>query len=146
MVVAKISQPASPKSIQAELVDSAQLKAVEEQKLAEQRKLQAEQAAKEKAVAEAARRKQQAEESKRKEAAEAKRKAEAAQKLKAEQEVRRKAEAAQKLKAEQEARRKAEAARKQKAAEEAGNVDVAAPPVVSPLQHAARTLFSLKRC
>ena len=114
----KISQPASPKAIQAELVDSAQLKAVEEQKLAEQRKLKAEQAAKEKAAAEAARRKQQAEESKRKEAAEAKRKAEAAQKLKAEQEVKRKAESAQKLKAEQEAKRKAAAARKQKAAEE----------------------------
>jgi colicin import membrane protein len=100
----KISRPASPKAIQAELVDSTRLKAIEEQKRTEQRKLQA---AKEQAVRE----KQQA--------AEAQRKAEAAQKLKVEQEVKRKAEAERKQKAAAEAKRKAEAERKQKAAAEA---------------------------
>jgi colicin import membrane protein len=115
----KISAPAKPQAIQAELVDDAQLKAIEERKLAEQRKLEAEQDAKEKAAAEAARRKREAEEAKRKAAAEEQRKVEAAKKQKAEQEARRKAEAAQKLKAEQEAKRKAEAERKQQAEAEA---------------------------
>jgi colicin import membrane protein len=100
----KISAPAKPQAIQAELVDSTRLKAIEEQKRTEQRKLQA---AKEQAVRE----KQQA--------AEAQRKAEAAQKLKVEQEVKRKAEAERKQKTAAEAKRKAEAERKQKAAAEA---------------------------
>ena len=112
----KISQPASQQAIQAELVDSNRLKAIEEQKRAEQRKLQDEQAAKEKA---AARKQKAAEEAKRKAAAEQKQKAEAEQKLQAEQEAKRKAAAVQKQKAAAEAKRKAEAERKQKTEAEA---------------------------
>ena len=93
----KISQPASQQAIQAELVDSNRLKAIEEQQRAEQRKLQQEQDAKEKA---AARKQKAAEEAKRKAAAEQKQKAEAERKQKAEAAAQRKAEAERKAAAE----------------------------------------------
>ena len=89
--------------VQAELVDQKQLKAIEDRKLAEQRK--AEQQMKQKAEAE---RKRKAEEV-------AKQKAETERKRKAEQAVKQKAEAERKRKADQTAKQKAEAERKRKA-------------------------------
>jgi colicin import membrane protein len=105
----KVSQSGAPKAIQAELVDNARLKAVEERKVAEQQRLQAEQEAKRKAE------EKRKAEAKRKADAEAKRKAE--EKRKADAETKRKAEA--KRKADAEAKRKAEQAAKEKAAAEA---------------------------
>ncbi len=137
----KVSHPPGIKvPIEAQLVDQAQLDAVEERKqaeqqriedakrqaeLAEQRKVEeqrkaeleakqkAEQAVKQKQEAE---RKRKAElEAKKKAELEAKQKAEQAAKQKAEAEARRKAEAEQKRKAEAEQKRKAEAEAKRKA-------------------------------
>ena len=113
----KISRPPGVKvPIEAELVDQRQLQAIEENKLAEQRRLEeAEQ--KRKAEAEA---KVKAEaEKKRKAEAEAKAKVEAEKKRKAEAEAKAKAEAEKKRKAEAEAKAKAEAEKKRKAEAEA---------------------------
>ena len=107
------------KPIQAELVDHKQLKALEDRKLAEQRK--AEEVKKQKTEAERKRKaeqvaKQKAEaERKRKAEQVTKQKAEAERKRKAEQVTKQKAEAERKRKAEQVAKQKAEAERKRKA-------------------------------
>jgi colicin import membrane protein len=119
----KISRPAGVKvPIEAKLVDQRKLDAIEEQKQAEQRKIeeakqQAEQAAKKKKEQEA-KRKAEAEQKKRAEA-ERKKKALLAAKKKKEQEAKRKAEAEAKRKAEAEKKRKAEAEAKRKAEEAA---------------------------
>ncbi|MDH3870886.1 MAG: cell envelope integrity protein TolA [Gammaproteobacteria bacterium] len=97
--------------IQAELIDQRRLEVVEE------RKREAEQAAKQKAEAEQKRKAEQA--AKQKAEAEQKRKAELAATQKAEAEQKRKAELAAKQKAEAEQKRKAELAAKQKAEAEA---------------------------
>jgi len=117
----KITRPPGVKvPIEAELVDLRQLQAMEEKKLAEQRRQEAaeqqrkaEAAAKAKAGAEQQRKAEAA--AKAKAEAEQQRKAEAAAKAKAEAEQKRKAEAAEKAKAETEQKRKAEAAAKAKA-------------------------------
>jgi colicin import membrane protein len=104
----KISRPAGQKvPIEATLVDQRQLEAVEEQKRAEEHRIE-----EARRQAEEAERRKQAE-------AEAKRKAEVAAKQKAEADAKRKAEAEAKLKAAAEAKRKAEAEAKRKAAAEA---------------------------
>jgi len=119
----KAIKPGTHKPIQAELVDSAKLQAIEEQKQAEQqkaeaeRKLKAEQAAKQKAEAERV--------AQQKAQAERKRKAEAEAKQKAVAERKRKEEAAAKQKAEAEAKRKAEQAAKEKAAKEKAAAEAA---------------------
>jgi colicin import membrane protein len=142
----KVIKPGTHKPIQAELVDSSTLKAVEEKKQAEQRRIaeeqrkveqeqqrKVEQQAQQKAEAE---RKLKAEQdTKQKAAAEqaAKKKAETERKLKAEQAVKQKAEAeakrkeaaAAKQKAEAEAKRKAEQAAKEKAAKEKAAAEAA---------------------
>ena len=105
------TKPGGTRPIQAELVDDKQLKAIEDRKLAEQRKI--EQDAKKKAEAERKRKADQA--AKKKAEVERKRKAEQAVKQKAETERKRKAEAVAKQKAEAERKRKAEQATKQKA-------------------------------
>jgi colicin import membrane protein len=117
----KITRPPGVKvPIEAELVDLRQLQAMEEKKLAEQRRQEAaeqqrkaEAAAKAKAEAEQQRKAEAA--AKAKAEAEQQRKAEAAAKAKAEAEQKRKAEAAAKAKAEAEQKRKAEAEAKAKA-------------------------------
>jgi colicin import membrane protein len=117
----KITRPPGVKvPIEAELVDSQKLRALEEKKLAEQRRLEeaeqrrkAEAAAKAKAEAEQQRKAEAA--AKAKAEAEQQRKAEAAAKAKAEAEQQRKAEAAAKAKAEAEKKRKAETEAKAKA-------------------------------
>ena len=90
----KSIKPGSNKPIQAELVDASKLQAIEEKKLAEQRKV---------------------EEDKRKAEEAVKQKAEAARKQQLQQEQQQKAEAERKKKAEQEARARTEAERKKKA-------------------------------
>ena len=105
------TKPGGTRPIQAELVDDKQLKAIEDRKLAEQRKI--EQDAKKKVEAERKRKADQA--AKKKAEVERKRKAEQAVKQKAETERKRKAEAVAKQKAEAERKRKAEQATKQKA-------------------------------
>jgi colicin import membrane protein len=118
----KAIQPGTHQPIQAELVDSTKLQAIEARKQAEQQRLAEEQRQREleqqrKAEAEA---KQKAEaERRRKAEAEAKQKAEAERKRKAEAEAKQKAEAERKRKAEAEAKQKAEAERKRKAEAEA---------------------------
>jgi colicin import membrane protein len=129
----KITRPPGVKvPIEAELVDQRQLQAIEEKKLAEQRRQEeaeqqrkAEVAAKAKAEAEqkrkaeaAARAKAEAEQQRKAEVA-AKAKAEAEQQRKAEVAAKAKAEAEQKRKAEAEAKAKAEAEKKRKAEAEA---------------------------
>jgi len=135
----KAIKPGTHKPIQAELVDSSKLQAVEEKKQAEQQRLaeeqrlreqeqqrKAEQAAQQKAEAErklkaeqAAKQKAEAEQvAKQKAEAERKRKAETEAKQKAAAEAKRKAEAEAKQKAAAEAKRKAEQAAKEKAAKE----------------------------
>jgi len=135
----KAIKPGTHKPIQAELVDSTKLQAVEEKKQAEQQRLaeeqrqreqeqqrKAEQAAQQKAEAErklkaeqAAKQKAEAEQvAKQKAEAERKRKAETEAKQKAAAEAKRKAEAEAKQKAAAEAKRKAEQAAKEKAAKE----------------------------
>lgn len=100
----KVTRPAGVKvPIEAKLVDQSKLDAIEEQKQAEQRKLE-----------EAKQQAQQAEQKKKEQ--EAKRKAAAEQKKKAEAERKKKALVAEKKKQEQEVKRKAEA-EKQKQAE-----------------------------
>jgi colicin import membrane protein len=111
----KISHPPGVKvPIEAELVDLRQLQAIEEKKLAEQRR---QEAAEKQRVAEAeAEQKRKAEaEKKAKAEVEQKRKAEAQAKAKAEAEQKRKTEAQAKAKAEAEQKRKAEAEKKAKA-------------------------------
>jgi colicin import membrane protein len=105
------TKPGGTRPIEAELVDHKQLKAIEDRKLAEQRKI--EQDAKKKAEAERKRKADQA--AKKKAEVERKRKAEQAVKQKAETERKRKAEAVAKQKAEAERKRKAEQAAKKKA-------------------------------
>jgi colicin import membrane protein len=135
----KAIKPGTHKPIQAELVDSTKLQAVEEKKQAEQQRLaeeqrqreqeqqrKADQAAQQKAEAErklkaeqAAKQKAEAEQvAKQKAEAERKRKAETEAKQKAAAEAKRKAEAEAKQKAAAEAKRKAEQAAKEKAAKE----------------------------
>jgi len=135
----KAIKPGTHKPIQAELVDSSKLQAVEEKKQAEQQRLaeeqrqreqeqqrKAEQAAQQKAEAErklkaeqAAKQKAEAEQvAKQKAEAERKRKAETEAKQKAAAEAKRKAEAEAKQKAAAEAKRRAEQAAKEKAAKE----------------------------
>jgi colicin import membrane protein len=129
----KITRPPGVKvPIEAELVDQRQLQAIEEKKLAEQRRQEeaeqqrkAEVAARAKAEAEqkrkaeaAARAKAEAEQQRKAEVA-AKAKAEAEQQRKAEVAAKAKAEAEQKRKAEAEAKAKAEAEKKRKAEAEA---------------------------
>jgi len=135
----KAIKPGTHKPIQAELVDSSKLQAVEEKKQAEQQRLaeeqrqreqeqqrKVEQAAQQKAEAErklkaeqAAKQKAEAEQvAKQKAEAERKRKAETEAKQKAAAEAKRKAEAEAKQKAAAEAKRKAEQAAKEKAAKE----------------------------
>lgn len=135
----KAIKPGTHKPIQAELVDSTKLQAVEEKKQAEQQRLaeeqrqreqeqqrKVEQAAQQKAEAErklkaeqAAKQKAEAEQvAKQKAEAERKRKAETEAKQKAAAEAKRKAEAEAKQKAAAEAKRKAEQAAKEKAAKE----------------------------
>ena len=105
------TKPGGTRPIQAKLVDYKQLKAMEDRKLAEQRK--AEQLVKQKAEAE---RKRKAEAvAKQKAETERKRKAEQAAKQKVEVERKRKADLAVKQKAEAERKRKAELVAKQKA-------------------------------
>jgi len=120
-------KPGSPKAIKAELVDMSQLKAVEEKKLAEQRRVETEKRKVEEEKNKKLEEKRQAEqEAKQKAAAEKKRQAEAERKKKVEADKKLKAEAERKKKAEQEAKqktaekkRKAEAERKKKAEQEA---------------------------
>ena len=118
-------KPGSTKVIKAELVDMSQLKAIEEKKLAEQRRVETEkrkvkQAAKKKADAEkqrkleAERKKKATQQAKQKAATEKQRKAESERKKKAEAEKKRKADA--KRKAEQEAKQKAAAEKQRKQA------------------------------
>jgi len=139
----KSTKPGSNKPIQAELVDASKLKAVEEKKLAEQRKVEedkrkveedkrkAEEAVKQKAEAE--RQQQLKKEQARKAEAAAKQQAEAERKkqadlaVKKKAEDKRKADAAAKKKAEAERKRKAEdAARKKAAAEKKRKAEQAA--------------------
>ncbi len=119
----KSIKPGSTKVIKAELVDMSQLKAVEEKKLAEQKRIETEkrkveQEAKKKAdtekqrKVEAERKKKTEQEAKKKAEAEKKRKADTERKKKAEAEKQRKADA--KRKAEQEAKKKAAAEKKRK--------------------------------
>jgi len=148
-----VTKPGGTQPIQAELVDHKHLKALEDKKLAEQRKAEqlekqkleaerkrkAEQVAKQKAEAERKRKKEQAAkqkvetERKQKAEAERKKKAEQVAKQKAEQAAKQKAEAERKRKAEQVARQKAEAERKarekaaqQREAEQALQAEIAA--------------------
>jgi colicin import membrane protein len=128
----KAIKPGTHKPIQAELVDLSQLKAAEEKKQAEQRRIAEEQQRKlqqetqQKAEAErkqkaeqAAKQKAEAERiAKQKAETERKQKAEQAAKQKAEAERKRKDEAAAKQKAETERKRKAEQAAKEQAAKE----------------------------
>ena len=113
----KAIKPGSTKVIKAELVDMSQLKAIEEKKLAEQRRIETEkrkveQAEKKKAEAEK-QRKVDAERKKKAEQ-EAKKKAEVEKQHKADAERKKKAEAEKKRKAEQEAKKKAAADKKRK--------------------------------
>ena len=112
--------PGGSRPIQAKLVDQRQLDALEEEKRAEQRKV--EEAARLKAEAEAKRKAEL--EAKQKAAAEAKRKSELAAKQKAEAEAKRKAELAAKQKAE--AERKAKEAARRLEAEKALQAELAA--------------------
>ena len=138
----KAIKPGTHKPIQAQLVDSSKLQAIEEKKQAEQRRVEDD---KRKAEAEVERKKKAEQDKKRKAEAERKkkveqdkkrkveterkkkaeqdkkRKAEAERKKKAEQDKKRKAEAERKKKAEQDKKRKAEAERKKKAAAEAAS-------------------------
>jgi len=98
----KAIQPGTHQPIQAELVDSTKLQAIEARKQAEQQRLAEEQ-------------RQRELEQQRKAEAEAKQKAEAERRRKAEAEAKQKAEAERKRKAEAEAKQKAEAERKRKA-------------------------------
>ena len=130
----KSIKPGSNKPIQAELVDASKLQAIEEKKLAEQRKVEedrrkAEEAVKQKAEAERQQQLQQEQQQK----AEAERKKKAAQEAKAKTEAERKKkadlaaqqQAEEKRKAEAATKQKAEAERKRKAAEEAKKKAVA---------------------
>ena len=110
----KAIKPGTNKPIQAQLVDPSKLKAIEEKKQAEQRRIEDD---KRKAAAEIERKKK-AEQDK-------KRKAEAERKKKAEQDKQRKAEVERKKKAEQDKQRKAEAEREKKAAAEAARREAA---------------------
>ena len=124
----KSIKPGSNKPIQAELVDASKLQAIEEKKLAEQRKVEedkrkVEEAVKQKAEAERQQQLQQEQqqkaeaERKKKAAQEDKVRAEAARKKKADLAAQQKAE--EKRKAEAATKQKAEAERKRKAAETA---------------------------
>ena len=106
----KAIKPGTNKPVQAQLVDSSKLQAIEEKKQAEQRRVEDD---KRKAEAEVERKKQ-AEQDK-------KRKTETDRKKKVEQDKKRKVEAERKKKAEQDKKRKAEAERKKKAAAEAAS-------------------------
>lgn len=137
----KATKPGSNKPIQAELVDVSKLKAIEEKKLAEQRKVEedkrkAEEAVKQKAEAE--RQQQLKQEQARKAEAAAKQQVEAERKKQADlaakkkAEDKRKADAAAKKKAEAERKRKAgEAARKKAAAEKKRKAEQAAKAKVA---------------
>ncbi|MGB5716133.1 MAG: cell envelope integrity protein TolA [Gammaproteobacteria bacterium] len=124
----KSIKPGSNKPIQAELVDASKLQAIEEKKLAEQRKVEedkrkAEEAVKQKAEAERRQQLQQEQarkaevERKKKAAQDAKKKTEADRKKKADLAAQQQAE--EKRKAAAATKQKAEAERKRKAAEEA---------------------------
>jgi colicin import membrane protein len=115
----KITRPAGVKvPIEAKLVDQRKLDAIEEQKQAEQRKLETERkAAEDKKKAEAERKKQAAEQKQRAEA-ERKKKALLAEKKKKEQEVKRKAAAEKKKQAAAEKKKQAAAEKKKQAAAE----------------------------
>ena len=115
----KITRPAGVKvPIEAKLVDQRKLDAIEEQKQAEQRKLETERkAAEEKKKAEAERKKQAAEQKQRAEA-ERKKKALLAEKKKKEQETKRKAEAEKKKQVAAEKKKQAAAEKKKQAAAE----------------------------
>jgi colicin import membrane protein len=116
----KAIKPGTNKPIQAQLVDSSKLKAIEEKKQAEQRRIEDD---KRKAEAEIDRKKKAEQDKKRKTEAEQKkkveqdkkRKVEAERKKKAEQDKKRKVEVERKKKAEQDKKRKAEAERKKQA-------------------------------
>jgi colicin import membrane protein len=127
-------KPGSPKAIKAELVDMSQLKAVEEKKLAEQRRIETEKRkleqeeknkVEEKSKAEQEEKKKVEEkrkaeqEVKQKAAAEKQRKADAERKKKAEADKQRKADAERKKKAEADKQRQADSERKKKAEQEA---------------------------
>jgi colicin import membrane protein len=123
----KITRPAGVKvPIEAKLVDQRKLDAIEEQKQAEQRKLETERKAAEDKKKAEAERKKQAEAERKKQAAEQKQRAEAerkkkallAEKKKKEQEVKRKAEAEKKKQAAAEKKKQAAAEKKKQAAAE----------------------------
>jgi colicin import membrane protein len=108
-------KPGSPKAIKAELVDMSQLKAVEEKKLAEQRRIETEKRKLEQEEKNKVEEKRKAEqEVKQKAAAEKQRKADAERKKKAEADKQRQADSERKKKAEQEAKKKAAAEKKRK--------------------------------
>ena len=106
----KAIKPGTNKPVQAQLVDSSKLQAIEEKKQAEQQRIEDD---KRKAEAEVERKKQVEQDKKRK--------AETERKKKIEQDKKQKAEAERKQKAEQDKKRKAEAERKKKAAAEAAS-------------------------
>ena len=120
----KAIKPGTNKPIQAQLVDSSKLQAIEEKKQVEQKRIEDD---KRKVEAEVERKKQAEQDKKREVETERKkkveqdkkRKVETERKKKAEQEKKRKVEAERKKKAEQDKKRKAEAERKKKAAAEA---------------------------
>jgi colicin import membrane protein len=126
----KAIKPGTNKPIQAQLVDSSKLKAIEEKKQAEQRRIEDD---KRKAEAEIDRKKKAEQDKQRKTEAEQKkkveqdkkRKVEAQRKKKAEQDKKRKAEAERKKQAEQDKKRKAETERKKQAAAEAARREAA---------------------
>ena len=116
----KAIKPGTNKPIQAQLVDSSKLQAIEEKKQAEQRRVEDD---KRKAEAEVERKKKAEQDKKRKAETDRKKKveqdkkqkAEAARKKKVEQDKKRKADAERKKKVEQDKKRKVEAERKKKA-------------------------------
>jgi colicin import membrane protein len=116
----KAIKPGTNKPIQAQLVDSSKLQAIEEKKQAEQRRIEDD---KRKAEAEIDRKKKAEQDKQRKAEAEQKkkveqdkkRKVEAQRKKKAEQDKKRKVDVERKKKAEQDKKRKAEAERKKQA-------------------------------
>jgi colicin import membrane protein len=111
-------KPGSPKAIKAELVDMSQLKAVEEKKLAEQRRIETEKRKLEQEEKNKVEEKSKAEQEEKKKVEE-KRKAEQEVKQKAAAEKQRKADAERNKKAEADKQRQADAERKKKAEQEA---------------------------